>query len=82
MDYDNDSPKKVVLNQIFSLIFFFIFELWLPTSNAIFSVISCLCSLESPFQVVLKNDLSFYDRTHMTKVMADESLSTIFLDTL
>ena len=36
-------------------------------------------SLESPFQVVLKNDLSFYDRTHMTKVMADESLSTIFL---
>ena len=34
-------------------------------------IIKCLCSLESPFQVVLKNSLSFYDRTYMTKVMAD-----------
>ena len=41
-----------------------------------------LCSLESPFQVVLKNSPTFYDRTYITKVMADESLSTIFLDTL
>ena len=38
-----------------------------------------LCSLESPFQVVLKNSPTFYYRTHMTKVMADKSLSTIFL---
>ena len=37
-----------------------------------------LCSLESPFQVVLKNGPTFYSRTHMTKVMADKSLSTIF----
>ena len=37
-----------------------------------------LCSLESPFQVVLKNSPTFYYRTHMTKVMADKSLSTIF----
>ena len=42
-----------------------------------------LCSLESSFHVVLKNGLAFYDRTHMTKVMADKSLSTIFfLDSL
>ena len=41
-------------------------------------IIKCLCSLESPFQVVLKTILSIYDRTYMTKVMADESLSTIF----
>ena len=41
-------------------------------------IIKLLCSLESPFQVVLKNSPTFYDRTHMTKVMADESLSTIF----
>ena len=37
-----------------------------------------LCSLESPFQVVLKNSPTFYDRTHMTKVMADKSLSNVF----
>ena len=41
-------------------------------------IIKFLCSLESSFHVVLKNSLTFYDRTHMTKVMADESLSTIF----
>ena len=40
-----------------------------------------LCSLESPFQVVLKNSPTFYYRTHMTKVMADKSLSTIFFET-
>ena len=45
-------------------------------------IIKFLCSLESSFHVVLKNGLAFYDRTHMTKVMADKSLSTIFLDTL
>ena len=41
-------------------------------------IIKFLCSLESSFHVVLKNGLAFYDRTHMTKVMADKSLSTIF----
>ena len=40
-----------------------------------------LCSLESPFQEVLKNSPTFYYRTHMTKVMADKSLSTIFFET-
>ena len=40
-----------------------------------------LCSLESPFQVVLKNIPTFYDGTHMTKVMADKSLSTIYFET-
>ena len=35
-------------------------------------------SLESHFQVVFKNIPTFYNRTHMTKVMADKSLSTIF----
>ena len=40
-----------------------------------------LCSLESPFQVVLKNSPTFYDRTLMIKVMADKSLSTIFFET-
>ena len=44
-------------------------------------IIKFLCSLESPFQVVLKNIPTFYDRTHMTKVMADKSLSTIFFET-
>ena len=42
-------------------------------------IIKFLCSLESSFHVVLKNGLAFYDRTHMTKVMADKSLCTIFL---
>ena len=37
-----------------------------------------LCSLESPFQVVLKNSLSFYDRTHMTKVMAEMKAEVLF----
>ena len=37
-----------------------------------------LRSSESHFHVVLKNSPTFYDRTHMTKVMADKSLSTIF----
>ena len=41
-------------------------------------IIKFLCSLESSFHVVLKNGLAFYDRTHMTKVMADKSLSNIF----
>ena len=44
-------------------------------------IIKLLCSLESPFQVVLKNSPNFYYRTHMTKVMADKSLSTIFFET-
>ena len=29
-----------------------------------------LCSIESSFQVVLKNCSTFYDRTHVTKVIA------------
>ena len=44
-------------------------------------IIKFLCSLESHFQVDLKNIPTFYDRTHMTKVMADKSLSTIFFET-
>ena len=44
-------------------------------------IIKFLCSLESSFHVVLKNSLAFNDRTHMTKVMADKSLSTIFFET-
>ena len=42
-------------------------------------IIKFLCSLESSFHVVLKNSLTFYDRNHMTKIIANESLSTIFL---
>ena len=42
-------------------------------------IIKCLCYIESSFYVVLKNSCAFYDRTHMTKVIANQSLSTIFL---
>ena len=74
-------PKKIqyfLLN--FSLFLRYGDQLQMQFSQSFLDeIIKILCSLESPFQVVLRNGPSFYDRTHLTKVMADESLSTIFL---
>ena len=79
-------PKKIFQIQYFLLNFSLFLrygdQLQMRFSQSFLDeIIKFLCSLESPFQVVLKNIPTFYDRTHMTKVMADKSLSTIFFET-